>query len=873
MAYSATRLTLYAILSAIETDLRHLIRSHLDGQLNPHEVLGDDVYTTAVDRYEKEVDLPDGKPTLEQLLCYTDFSDAYKLLNRHKKLLPTNLARYLNDHTSLFEQLGQVRNRIAHTRPLHFDDLAVTMDAAQELSKMQEAVWQDLKTVLARLESEPSFVLNLQIPSYEEEKISHNLPTPDFDETGFLGRNKQLEQLLRLCRGTFPVITIMGEGGIGKTALAVKVAYDVLDLPDCPFESVVWTTSKSSQLSVQEIVRIEGAIRDSLGMLQRVTAVLGGDASADPIEEVLAYLQEFKILLILDNLETVLDQRINDFLARFGELSSGSKLLLTSRIGLGKFEYPIKLQPMDEGEAIQLLRALARIRGVEGLVRTSNQLLSRYCKQMKNNPGFIKWFVSAVQAGTRPEEVLARPDIFLDFCMSNVYKYLSQDSLKVLQALLCLPEQASQAELAFIAEMPPLTLQRSLQQLLTTNMVIMSSIPHGSSFDSYYGLGDLARSFLKRHHPVPSKQLGQLTHRRQQLIAANEQICAELSHDPYSIFSITVRTKSDLIIAKYLRDALTETRNKNFERAVELVAKARDLSPGYFEVYRVEAWVNVEAGNFSDARTAYEAAIEIEPKSAPLRHWFAGFLLRHLNDVEGALVQLKEAARLDPSAYQVQMEIARALLYQMKFSEVAPILLELKKRTDLLSAWPLRRLHDLNLQFFQRQADFRQNQKDNFGALQSLQDLRSAYEDIPEYLRDDVMKDKLYKAVHTARSCARFLDDADAHRRALELAEWLMIASAQACALPSPQATVGDPGRLAANPPPQLGEEIQGVIDFIKRDQGYGFVVADNGGRYYFNRRDVVSGEWSRMRFQSSVIFRVGHSPKGPCALDVRLKA
>ena len=66
-----------------------------------------------------------------------------------------------------------------------------------------------------------------------------------------------------------------------------------------------------------EIIRIDNAIQDSLGMLRSVATELGGaGAASNAVEEIVDYLREFKILLILDNLETVLDQRVRDFLSK-----------------------------------------------------------------------------------------------------------------------------------------------------------------------------------------------------------------------------------------------------------------------------------------------------------------------------------------------------------------------------------------------------------------------------------------------------------------------------------------------------------------------------------------------------------------------------
>ena len=102
-------------------------------------------------------------------------------------------------------------------------------------------------------------MLNLSIPDYRDSS-KNNLPIPDFDETGFIGRRDEVEEVKKLCLGPYPVVTVVGEGGLGKTALALKVAYDILDLHDCPFESVVWSSSKTNQLTGYEITKIQNAI-------------------------------------------------------------------------------------------------------------------------------------------------------------------------------------------------------------------------------------------------------------------------------------------------------------------------------------------------------------------------------------------------------------------------------------------------------------------------------------------------------------------------------------------------------------------------------------------------------------------------------------
>src|SRR5690606_4036204 len=134
-----------------------------------------------------------------------------------------------------------------------------------------------------------------------------------------------------------------GEGGAGKTAAAVKVAYGIREESPNRFDAIVWASCKTQLLTATEVRGIENSSSNSVGLLSSVAQTLGGQGITDPIPEVIEYLSQFRILLILDNLETVLDDRIRNFL---GGLPQNSKVLVTSRIGLGAYEHPIKLAPM-----------------------------------------------------------------------------------------------------------------------------------------------------------------------------------------------------------------------------------------------------------------------------------------------------------------------------------------------------------------------------------------------------------------------------------------------------------------------------------------------------------------------------------------------
>ncbi len=129
-----------------------------------------------------------------------------------------------------------------------------------------------------------------------------------------MGRDKEKEELKRLCSSQWPVITVVGEGGYGKTALSLQVAYDILDDGNAKFDAIVWTTAKRVRLTLNDIETIDGAITSSLGVIKAAANELSGTGgSGDSVEEVVSYLNSFRILLIIDNLETILDPMLISF--------------------------------------------------------------------------------------------------------------------------------------------------------------------------------------------------------------------------------------------------------------------------------------------------------------------------------------------------------------------------------------------------------------------------------------------------------------------------------------------------------------------------------------------------------------------------------
>lgn len=654
MTFSATRLTCFVLIAAIEEDMRAAIEDHL-GAHAISEVVPADRAERAQTRRQADGLLP--ATSVQGLLPYLDFGDSYETLMSWKNAVPGELIASLTAINAEVGRLIAIRNRVAHTRPMEIDDSAHLVDIATLLVGKGANHWTALVETLARLRRDPAFVLGLTINLTKDPDPApqHNLPVADFDETGFFGRRDQLRRIKRAIKGAYPVVSVLGDGGIGKTSLALKAAYELLEDPDQPFEAIIWVTAKATILTPNEIQRINGSIESSLGLFAKAAATLGGSSTDDPVEEVLSYLENFKILLILDNLETVLDARLREFLL---DLPLGSKVIVTSRIGLG-IENPIQLDPLTLDDSAKLLRALARVRGVVQLNSLPQETVESLARKMSGHPAYIRWFVAGVQAGKRPEELVGDNELLLDFCMSNVYEFLKDDARAVVACMQVLPGARNQAELAFLNSFPAEKIQKALLELITTNFVYMSSLASGQTLDTVYQLTEFGKQYLDKRHPVPPTQRSRFLARSRELSALGSQLTAASSASPYSPDTINVRGLGDVHVARLLRDAIRRSA-KNPEAALTLCAEAQVLAPSYYEAWRVEAYVRSATQDYAAALAAYDRAIELSPDSAALYFHYGAFLLNQAGDPQRGLELLQAGARLDPQSPALTGQIAWA---------------------------------------------------------------------------------------------------------------------------------------------------------------------------------------------------------------------
>jgi len=127
MSFSATRLTCFALLSAMEEDTRAFIEAFL-GSRPIADVL--DAPKAELCQQRRSKDGLGVASALAGLLPYLDFGDGYEVLAAHKGGLDVPLQSDLKSIAPQLPRTIAIRNRVAHTRPMEIDDSAHLLDLA-----------------------------------------------------------------------------------------------------------------------------------------------------------------------------------------------------------------------------------------------------------------------------------------------------------------------------------------------------------------------------------------------------------------------------------------------------------------------------------------------------------------------------------------------------------------------------------------------------------------------------------------------------------------------------------------------------------------------------------------------------------------------
>lgn len=653
------RLEMYAMVYAIEKDFIENFSVKLSIQDIPKELI------------VRSQNVSD-RNNIEEVLRGLDIQAYIEISNANA--LKLNITKKEKEFiNSGLHNLIPIRNKVMHPRLFGYFDYSVLKACfymvATELTFM---TWRNVGEVTKMINEDPSQLKVFERNLRKSNNVIENLPTTvDFDDTSFIGRTKEIGEIKeRLFKRNVHILSILGDGGIGKTAITIKLLYDLLDDEKNPFELILWVSLKTKELNNYEFSNISNAIDNIGSMYEELNSLIGGGGT-DIRQNIINISKELKTLLVLDNLETINTEEVRDFLDDFSEYG---KVIITSRIGLGEMEHRYFLQGLTDKDLMEYVNTLLELYNKTNYL-TEEEKISFAKDELHSNPLAIKWFIRGLADGQKPLDMLRNKDNLVNFCMSNVYEKLTDSAKEILLILKSIRMDITFAELAYLIgreRYDEVEVRGAINELCKCNFLN----PEKFQLEEFLSITEFAQEFIKLSVAEDNEKKGFLNNKLKALNAFDQAMLTKRYNHPYALqtfyYDVSERKKS--VAAFYLSEAVAAYNKKNIDLAFDLIKMARSLCPKYFECNKIEAYF-FRVSNPQRALEEYTIAKKNAQTNMETRLILINFkeFCLSQNDYLGALNAINEAIEIQDEIL-LQFEKVKILAGIGRFDEAEAVL-------------------------------------------------------------------------------------------------------------------------------------------------------------------------------------------------------
>ncbi len=662
----------YTVIARIEKILRDRCVEKLGIITDGFDIIPKGVLTAAQKRENEIVDI-------ETLMENIDFIHIKEILlykdNYSYVMDITKVSK--NVFEELMQSLYELRIKIAHIRSYFTNtDLNNLIDETKKINHgMIEPDERLDKFIENLLEAPQDLATKVPIEFYEDEyteKIINNLPIADYEyEGGFVGRNDDEEKIIKMLKSNMHrVITIAGAGGVGKSALALKIVNDIIRDNIIEYDFVVWVSAKENKLSYLGIEDLEPTLKNYDELLDTILNVVGFDADnyGEDNKKKESDINDLfdacnRGLLIIDNLETITDERIINFIL---DSHPNVNFIITSRRGLGQVERRYDLKELKEKDAIHLFRIICKEKGLQELQTADESLIRSYVKKVYCYPLAIKWVLGQAALGKDIMCVIdginEQSSDISKFCFEQVFSELSLEAKSILYALCLDNEAVPKGVLKYISNLDDISFEDCIHDLLIVSLILPEQKVNkqNGEINSYYSLLPLTRGYVKveldKNRDVKSK----LQERTVTVETTLEEAERAKVQYRFSLSNFGATTEEEKIASMLAQTAYQKYQAGNYLDAVETFKKAVNIAPRFASIYRNWAIIESMESHWAEADALMEKASKLNKDDTQI--WLVwGNIKRKSDKIKEAYNYYEKAYKLSPKDNVVLNSYAQAI--------------------------------------------------------------------------------------------------------------------------------------------------------------------------------------------------------------------
>lgn len=565
---------------------------------------------------------------------------------KRKRLSPTIVAKDYSIKTPYGLRRGEIYFRKG--------DSTVKVSSAAELETLLEDL--DAQT------DQDAMAASVEISPFAIHDGTYRLLEQGYDR--FIGRNTLRQDIQRAVvqDPRIWIINVHGPGGVGKSALVNWVVNEFYQRRE--FEAILQLTGKETILTPTGIIKASRSLYSLENLLEQILDLVQ-EESLNDIEKdkalAVEILSAWSTLLILDNLETVTDNRILNFIQNLPP-ESKAKVLITSRQKTGGWELPIAVNELNEEEVQEFLTIKSEDLGIS--CPTDKITLRDVLKASGGLPLAIQWIIGSCKIlGSIVPAIKAvekRDSPVLEFSFGNIWKILPPDAKAILAVMSIFDEPPTISQITVATAFDVEKTEKALEQLMEVTLVSKNISPTDGRH-RYVAL-PITLAFA-RHKFEEMGEFETQAHKRHNKFREQMELQESELYKFHNIFSrYGLETDNEKRAAILCQRGQSELFIGNIENADRLFDDARDLAPQCSYIYALSSSYEISRNRRGQAKVfAEEACSRATRKTGALCFTIMANLCKVAGDNFGRVEALKKAIEYGPTDFVLKHQYGVAL--------------------------------------------------------------------------------------------------------------------------------------------------------------------------------------------------------------------